>query len=98
MLALMFVVYGAAGVAGVVDGACCKLAHSTINGIEVLPACAFMVALLMQLACALALVSWCCSSASLRYCAGVDGAAHQPAGALMVVLPMVHAHAAGWCS
>ena len=30
--------------------------------------------------------------------AGVDGAAHQPAGALMVVLPMEHAHAAGWCS
>ena len=42
---------------GVVDGACCKLAHSTINGIEVLQACAFMVALLMQLACAIALVS-----------------------------------------
>ena len=33
------------------------LAHSTINGIEVLQACAFMVALLMQLACAIALVS-----------------------------------------
>ena len=34
-------------------------------------------------------------AAGLRYCAGVDGAAHQPAGALMVVLPMAHAHAAG---
>ena len=81
MLALMFVVYGAAGV---VDGACCMLAHSTINGIEVLQACAFMVALLMQLACAIALVSM----ALLM----------QPAGALMVVLPMAHAHVAGWCS
>ena len=30
--------------------------------------------------------------------AGVDDAAHQPAGALMVVLPMEHAHVAGWRS
>ena len=40
-------------------------------------------------------------AAGWRSCAGVadvDGAAHQPAGALMVVLPMEHAHAAGWCS
>ena len=29
---------------GVVDGACSQLAHSTINGIEVLPACALMMA------------------------------------------------------
>ena len=28
--------------AGVADGACCKLALSTINGIEVLPACALV--------------------------------------------------------
>ena len=27
---------------GVADGACCKLALSTINGIEVLPACALV--------------------------------------------------------
>ena len=70
---------------GVVGCACCKLAHSTINGIEVLQACAFMVALLMQLACAIALVSMALLISQL-------------AGALMVVLPMVHAHAAGWCS
>ena len=58
-LALLSVVGCVAHAAGwcscgcVVDGACCKLAHSTINGIEVLQACAFMVALLMQLACAI---------------------------------------------
>ena len=75
MLALMFVVYGAAGVAGVVDGACCKLAHSTINGIEVLQACAFMVALLMQLACAIALVSMALLISQLALMFVVDGAA-----------------------
>ena len=37
----------------------------------------------------------CCKLALLSV---VGGAAHQPAGALMVVLPMEHAHAAGWCS
>ena len=60
---------------GVVGCACCKLAHSTINGIEVLQACAFMVALLMQLACAIALVSMALLISQLALMFVVYGAA-----------------------